>query len=435
MGVLMSRRQTVEKVQKVSLAVSAFKDGLKEQPSARRRAEAEGSRRGTLEQSVQEGEDEASAGPSQAEESSSSKAAWERLRDGRGVEPEEFERANRFTPPAFSRPTRELHDDEPPDISLEQREQARLPHQQERRNGAGGTRLGGSMQGRHRAAPQRDPQVVNDEMCEICEVWTAESLFPCRICSRVYHDGCLRRMGYLQNDSAVEVTETAHTETGWSCNYCDNLNLLLTEEEMYSLMETLRQCKIIPDTCLTLDDFLHYKHLVHKQQFEKPMGEAQEERATLQFSALDPEKKGHIEWPDFLSHESIQLLQKLRPQNSLLRLLTAKERERARTAFLALDQDSDGLITESECHKARHSWFRKHQKDAPSCSVSISHVGPMSESSPASSGSSKSQEKTLLATEQEEARPVDWPTFLRENVAYILAARPNSAAVHLQPPA
>lgn len=64
------------------------------------------------------------------------------------------------------------------------------------------------------------PQILNDEMCEICEVWTAESLFPCRICPRVYHDGCLRRMGYLQKDSAVEVTETAHTETGWSCYYC-----------------------------------------------------------------------------------------------------------------------------------------------------------------------------------------------------------------------
>uniref|UniRef100_A0A8B9Q8M3 PHD finger protein 24 n=1 Tax=Apteryx owenii TaxID=8824 RepID=A0A8B9Q8M3_APTOW len=339
MGVLMSRRQTVEKVQKVSLAVSAFKDGLRDQPLTRQRAEAEGTRRGTLEQTVQEGEDEAPAGPSQPEESSTSKAAWERLRDGRGVEPEEFDRANRFTPPAFIRPTRELHDDEPLDISLEQREQ-------------------------------------------------------------------------------------------------DNLNLLLTEEEMYSLMETLRQCKIIPETCLTLDDFLHYKHLVHKQQFERPMGEAQEERAALQFSALDPDKKGHVEWPDFLSHESIQLLQKLRPQNSLLRLLTAKERERARTAFLALDQDSDGFIGESECHKAQHAWFRKHnQKETPSCNVSISHVGPMSESSPASSGSSKSQEKTLLATEQEEARPVDWPSFLRENVAYILAARPNSAAVHLKPPA
>uniref|UniRef100_A0A8C3KH30 PHD finger protein 24 n=1 Tax=Calidris pygmaea TaxID=425635 RepID=A0A8C3KH30_9CHAR len=400
MGVLMSRRQTVEKVQKVSLAVSAFKDGLREQPSTRRRAEAGGTRRGTLEQAVQEGEEEASAGPSQPEESSAGKAAWERLRDGRGVEPEEFDRANRFTPPAFIRPKRELHDDEPPDISLEQRE-----------------------------------QVLNDEMCEICEVWTAESLFPCRVCSRVYHDGCLRRMGYLQSDSAVEVTETAHTETGWSCYYCDNLNLLLTEEEMYSLMENLRNCKIIPETCLTLDDFLHYKHLVHKQQFEQPMAEAQEEQAALQFSALDPDKKGHIEWQDFLSHESIQLLQKLRPQNALLRLLTAKERERARAAFLALDQDSDGFIGEGECRRARHGWFRKHQKETPSCNVSISHVGPMSESSPASSGSSKSQEKTLPSTEQEEARPVDWPGFLRENVAYILAARPNSAALHLQPPA
>ncbi|NXG45707.1 PHF24 protein, partial [Psilopogon haemacephalus] len=392
MGVLMSRRQTVEKVQKVSLAVSAFKDGL--------RAEGGSTRRGTLEQTVQEGEEDVSAGPSQTEESSAAKAAWERLRDGRGVEPEEFDRANRFTPPAFIRPKRELHDDEPLDISLEQRE-----------------------------------QVLNDEMCEICEVWTAESLFPCRICSRVYHDGCLRRMGYLQNDSTMEMTETAHTETGWSCYYCDNLNLLLTEEEMYSLMETLRQCKIIPETCLTLDDFLHYKHLVHKQQFEQPMTEAQEEQAALQFSALAPDKKGHIEWHDFLFHESIQLLQKLRPQNALLRLLTAKERERARAAFLALDQDSDGLIGEGDSRRARHAWFRKHQKEAPSCSVSISHVGPMSESSPASSGSGKSQEKILPAAEREETRPVDWPGFLRDNVVYILAARPNSAALHLQPPA
>ncbi|NXV53137.1 PHF24 protein, partial [Uria aalge] len=428
MGVLMSRRQTVEKVQKVSLAVSAFKDGLREQPSTRRRAEAGGTRRGTLEQAVQEGEEEASAGPSQSEESSASKAAWERLRDGRGVEPEEFDRANRFTPPAFIRPKRELHDDEPPDISLEQREQA------------SGWSTGMGREGSPcPCCPSEQlplsPQVLNDEMCEICEVWTAESLFPCRVCSRVYHDGCLRRMGYLQNDSAVEVTETAHTETGWSCYYCDNLNLLLTEEEMYSLMETLQHCKIIPDTCLTLDDFLHYKHLVHKQQFERPMAEAQEEQAALQFSALDPDKKGHIEWHDFLSHESIQLLQKLRPQNALLRLLTAKERERARAAFLALDQDSDGFIGEGECRRARHTWFRKHQKETPSCNVSISHVGPMSESSPTSSGSSKSQEKTPLATEQEEARTVDWPDFLRENVAYILAARPNSAALHLQPPA
>lgn len=68
------------------------------------------------------------------------------------------------------------------------------------------------------------PQVVNDEMCDVCEVWTAESLFPCRVCTRVFHDGCLRRMGYIQGDSAAEVIEMAHTETGWSCHYCVSLD-------------------------------------------------------------------------------------------------------------------------------------------------------------------------------------------------------------------
>ena len=31
-------------------------------------------------------------------------------------------------------------------------------------------------------------------------------------------------MGYVQGDSAAEVTEMAHTETGWSCHYCVSLD-------------------------------------------------------------------------------------------------------------------------------------------------------------------------------------------------------------------
>lgn len=125
MGVLMSKRQTVEQVQKVSLAVSAFKDGLRDRPSIRRTGELPGSRRGTVEGSVQEVQEEKAAeasAPALQEESSVSRASWERLRDGRGVEPEEFDRTSRFTPPAFIRPTRKLDDDKPPDIRLEPRE-------------------------------------------------------------------------------------------------------------------------------------------------------------------------------------------------------------------------------------------------------------------------------------------------------------------------
>ena len=79
MGVLMSKRQTVEQVQKVSLAVSAFKDGLRDRPSLRRTGELPGSRRGTVEGSVQEvlEEKEAEAStPVVQEESSVNRAAW-----------------------------------------------------------------------------------------------------------------------------------------------------------------------------------------------------------------------------------------------------------------------------------------------------------------------------------------------------------------------
>ncbi|KAM8961627.1 PHD finger protein 24 [Pelodytes ibericus] len=407
MGVLMSKRQTVEQVQKVSIAVSAFKDGLKERPMHKRKSEGcirKGSKADMLDQvleddKAEDGSDNGSPCKSQPrQENPINRVAWERLRDGRGVEPEEFDRTSQFTPPAFVRPTRALNDDEPMELSLEQRD-----------------------------------EITNDEMCEICEVWTAESLYPCRICSRVFHDGCLRRMGYLRSDNGLDVTDMAHTQIGWSCYYCDNLNLLLTEEEMYSLMETFSHCKVIPECPLTLDDFLHYKHLVNRRMQEKQLGDELEEHATLQFSSMDSEKKGQIEWGDFLSHESICLLQKLRSQNSLLRLLTAKERERARTTFLGLDQDSDRLIGGSECRRAQHGWFRKQSKETASCNVSISHVGPMSESSPASSTSGKSQEKTNLTTEPEEARTVNWDTFLKENVIFMLAARPNSAAIHMKP--
>lgn len=57
----------------------------------------------------------------------------------------------------------------------------------------------------------------------------------------------------------------------------------------------------------------------------------------------------------------------LLPQNSLLRLLTVKERERARATFLAWGSGS--TISEAECHRAQHSWFHKHLTQAPSSSV------------------------------------------------------------------
>ncbi|KAJ8414849.1 hypothetical protein AAFF_G00023720 [Aldrovandia affinis] len=411
MGVLMSKKQQVEKVQKCSVVVSAFKEGLRERPPPTHPSEQPGEPEDTLaetevaappkeeEKEEVQKEDDSKPGAStsqhvsaqQLEDSRINQEAWSRLRNGKGVEPEELDKANQLTPPAFIRPKRDINDDQPVDIKLLQREQP-----------------------------------VNDEMCEICEVWTADDLFPCRVCTRVFHDGCLREMGYLSTDTLQEMKDTAHMATGWSCYYCDNVNLLLTEEEMYSLMETFKQCKIIPESCLVADEVLQYKHFVSKRLFEKDLSDEQEEEVLAQFSALDPEKRGQIEWADFLYHESLGVLSKFRSENSLVRLLTAKEREKARSIFLGLDQDRDGLITGGEARRAQQSWFQKHSKESQSCNVSISHVGPISENSPSSSSSEKCRER-------DDNRQVTWQQFVKDSALFILAARPNSPALHLRP--
>ncbi|XP_026540781.1 PHD finger protein 24 [Notechis scutatus] len=395
MGVLMSRRQTVEQVQKVSLAVSAFKDGLRERPAAKRPAEGAASRRGTLEEhavrELREEEEEEEAAPGGASRpggGGTRSAAWARLRDGRGVEPEDLERPGRFVPPALVRPVRppRQEEDERLEISLEQRE-----------------------------------QVTNDEMCEVCEVWTADSLLACRVCTKVYHDGCLQRMGLLSPAEPSEAIQAAHSAVGWSCYHCDNLNLLLTEEEMNSLSDAFRQSNIAPDSSLSLEDFLRYKGLGGQ-----PSSREEKERQAQQFRALDPGQKGRVAWTDFLSHESLVLLQRTRTQKGLLHLLTGKERERAREAFLALNQHGDGLISRDQSRRAQHAWFRKRP---PGSSASASQVDPVSE------GNSQRQEDKELPREEpgEPSRSVTWPAFLRESTVYILAARPNSAAIHLKP--
>lgn len=418
----MSKKQQVEKVQKCNAVVSAFQAGIKERPAAAKPADAseesdkpepaasEPSEEKKPEEKSEQKDADQSAAPSTSqqcslpgrEECKVNQEAWSRLRDGKGVEPEELDKSHQLTPPAFVRPKREADDDQPLEIELDTNEQP-----------------------------------PSDEMCDVCEVWTADDLFPCRICTRVFHDGCLRGLGYLSPEALLEMRDTAHTVTGWSCYYCDNLNLLLTEEEMYSLMETFKQCKIIPESCLVSDELLQYRHFASKQQFDKDLTDEQEEEVLAQFSALDPDKKGHIEWADFLYFESLAVLRKLRSENSLVRLLTGKERDKARAVFKGLDLDKDGVITRGECRQAQQSWFQKGSKDSQSCNVrlmgicspmfcGISHVGPICDSSPTSSGSDRSK--------TDDSRPVSWAEFLKESAIYMVAARPNSSATHIRMP-
>lgn len=68
------------------------------------------------------------------------------------------------------------------------------------------------------------------------------------------------------------------------------------------------------ESCLVSDELLQYRHFASKQLFDKDLSDDQEEEVLAQFAALDPEKKGHIEWSDFLYFESLAVLKKLRTE-------------------------------------------------------------------------------------------------------------------------
>lgn len=138
----MSKKQQVEKVQKCNAVVSAFQAGIKDRPAPAKQAdgeveEGEGPAKpsaNTDEKNTEEAEKEEtdnSAGPSTSQQSSASardeckvnQEAWSRLRDGKGVEPEDLDKSHQLTPPAFVRPKREADDDQPIDVELDKKEQ------------------------------------------------------------------------------------------------------------------------------------------------------------------------------------------------------------------------------------------------------------------------------------------------------------------------
>lgn len=142
MGVLMSKKQQVEKVQKCSAVVSAFQAGLKDRPATGKpEGDAEEGEEGSPrtsaapeEKSAEEAEREETdngSAPSTSrqpsfqnrDECKVNQEAWSRLRDGKGVEPEDMEKTHQLTPPAFVRPKREPDDDQPVEVELEQKEQ------------------------------------------------------------------------------------------------------------------------------------------------------------------------------------------------------------------------------------------------------------------------------------------------------------------------
>lgn len=142
MGVLMSKKQQVEKVQKCNAVVSAFQQGLKERPAPAKQDEAVAEEGETPAKAAAKPDDKTSQQAEKADAENKAGAstsqpapapardkckvnqeAWSRLRDGKGVEPEDLEKSHQLTPPAFVRPKRDANDDQPMEVELGNKEQ------------------------------------------------------------------------------------------------------------------------------------------------------------------------------------------------------------------------------------------------------------------------------------------------------------------------
>lgn len=139
----MSKKQQVEKVQKCNAVISAFQAGVRDrQAGAKQDGELEekeppaGPSAGPEEKNPEE------AKPEDADKSSSlqqvaapardeckvNQEAWSRLRDGRGLEPEDLDKSHQLTPPAFVRPKRQADDDQPVEVEQDKKEQVGGTH-------------------------------------------------------------------------------------------------------------------------------------------------------------------------------------------------------------------------------------------------------------------------------------------------------------------
>lgn len=137
----MSKKQQVEKVQKCNAVISAFQAGVRDRQAVAKQTEeleqdeTPASPPANLEEKNSEeakrDETDDSGGlltspqPSAParDECKVNQEAWSRLRDGKGVEPEDLDKSHQLTPPAFVRPKREADDDQPVEVELDKKEQ------------------------------------------------------------------------------------------------------------------------------------------------------------------------------------------------------------------------------------------------------------------------------------------------------------------------
>ncbi|XP_022097219.1 PHD finger protein 24-like isoform X2 [Acanthaster planci] len=281
--------------------------------------------------------------------------------------------------------------------------------------------------------PAESDQLSNDEKCAICRSHSGGILFPCRICTHVFHESCLQKSGRVQDSTARQLLRRANAGVGWSCHECEDLSKLLHQDDMFELMEVFETADIDSDASISLEEFMAFRRRVFKDRHDRDMLSHEEEDEINQFKAIDTDRTGSLSWWEFLSHEAVRRLSS-QSKKSLAKKLSPKEVQTARENFRAFDTDGDGVITEFEARRAYRSWYSNFIPDPNEMTLRERRKIPEDiwlARSKELNTHVDANTNLLMSGDTDGSGTISWEEYLLEQALFIIAARPNVGPVKL----
>jgi len=236
----------------------------------------------------------------------------------------------------------------------------------------------------------------------------------CRVCDKVFHETCLDKKGFLKDAHSRAAVLESNSSVGWSCPNCENLFLLLTEEERQHIMDVFdeHQGKIDEKAFINMAR-VDYEETIGT---EFPPIREQLERDMFRKLVKNETGAGYLGWYEFIPHRAIRCMFKT-PQRQLFRQLTPREVNAFRKHFRNQDPRETGEVQVPQAQKAFIDWYKSRVKPSDTF-VDSSWYG----------GNLRSQSYSVggLVKEPTHQPKVTWDEFISYCLLHVLSARPNT---------
>lgn len=238
----------------------------------------------------------------------------------------------------------------------------------------------------------------------------------CRVCDKVFHEACLDKKGFLNDSHAREALAESTTAVGWSCPNCENLFLLLTDEQRQHIMDVFdeHQGQIYEEAFIEMAR-LDYEETVGTGL---PPVREQLERDLFRKLVKNEHGTGFLGWYEFIPHQAIRCMFKT-PQRQLFRQLTPRELHTFKQHFRNQDPKETGEVQVPQAQKAFIDWYKSRVKPSDTFIDSSWYGGNLRSNSYRDTVGGRVKEPTHQPK-------VTWDEYISYCLLHVLSARPNT---------